>query len=92
MRKKIAEKKQIRRRKHCKQMTSHDKYSDSDDDDGATNNNDIGEEKCRKNADAMLTMIQNLGPEIKPSYYGNVMAQERLKIGKHKMISHKINF
>ena len=64
-------------------MTSHDKDSDSDDDDGATNNNDIGkEEKCRKSADAMLTMIQNLGPEIKPSCYGNIMAQERLKIGK----------
>lgn len=63
----------------------------NDDEDFVTNegnnvaNNDkndvMNEEKCRKNADTMLITIQDLGREIKSSCCGNIMAQERLKIG-----------
>ena len=70
-------------------MTSHDKKTTDNKEsqviasDNSNNSNDdvVKEEKYRKNADTMLITIQDLGREIKPSCYGNIMAQERLKIG-----------
>jgi len=86
------------RRKRRKKMTSHDKKTtnNKEGDVIAGDNNDVvEEEKCRKNADTMLITIQDLGREIKPSCCGNIMAQERLKIGimfAHKLVKEQISY